>query len=88
MSAVRFCGSWGLYPIDILGPRGLSPLDEKTDKMVPAVFHAAYEAADGTRAVSLVNATDEERRCSLVFPNGPTRDFTLAPREIVLKGWR
>lgn len=58
----------------------------KIDKTVPAVFHAAYEAADGTRAVSLVNATDEERRCSLVFPNGLTRDFALAPREIRLVG--
>ena len=56
--------------------------------MVPAVFHAAYEAADGTRAVSLVNATDEERRCSLAFPNGLTRDFTLAPREITLAVWK
>ena len=58
----------------------------KIDKTVPAVFHAAYEAADGTRAVSLVNATDEERRGSLVFPDGSTRDFTLAPREITFKG--
>ena len=61
---------------------------EKIDKMVPAVFHAAYEATDGSRAVSLVNATDEERRGSLVFPDGSARDFTLAPREITLINWK
>ena len=32
--------------------------------------------------------SDEEFRCSLVIPNGSTRDFTLAPREIALKEWK
>jgi len=55
------------------------------DKMVPAVFHAAFEAADGTRAVSLVNATDEARNCTMVFPDGRCEAVTLEPRAIVLK---
>jgi hypothetical protein len=57
------------------------------DKMVPAVFHSAFVAPDGTRAVSLVNSTDEERTCTLVFPNGKNVSYTLAPRQIMLKSF-
>lgn len=58
---------------------------KKIDKMVPSVFHAAFEAADGTRAVSLVNATDEARNCTVVFPDGRCEAVTLEPREIMLR---
>ena len=60
---------------------------KKIDKMVPAVFHSAFVAADGTRAVSLVNPTDEERSCTLVFPDGKSVSCTLAPRQITLKSY-
>jgi len=57
----------------------------KIDKPVPAVFHAAYLAADGSKALALVNATDEQRTCTAVFPDGNRQEFVLAPREIALK---
>lgn len=60
---------------------------QKIDKMVPSVFHSAFAAADGTRAVSLVNATDEARKCTLLFPDGKSVSYTLGPRQIMLKNY-
>lgn len=53
----------------------------KIDMMMPAVFHAEYEAKDGSRAIVLVNATDEPRSGALLGRKGKTK-FDLGPREI------
>lgn len=54
------------------------------DALVPAVFHAAFEAADGSCAVSLANATDSDQVCSLGVVLGGRKSVTLAPREFRL----
>ena len=55
----------------------------RIDMDMPAVFHAAYRAADGSRAIVLVNATAEPRSGALV--HGARRvGVSLAPYEIKL----
>ncbi len=53
-------------------------------RKVPLVRHAAYEAADGSRALVLVNSTANEQKAVLVFRDGRRREVTLAPDEIRL----
>ena len=48
----------------------------------PAVFHAAFEAADGRRAVPLVNVTDAKQVGALVFKGGVRVPFEVGPREM------
>jgi len=50
----------------------------------PAVFHNAYEAADGSRALVLVNATADIQEGTLTVAGKPVK-LTLAPWEIVLR---
>ena len=55
----------------------------KPDFMYPAVFHEAYQAADGSQAVCLANATEAEQACSMTW-KGKAYDLRLAPGEIRL----
>ena len=50
---------------------------------LPTVFHASYEAADGTRATVLANATKEQQTLTL-SRGGRRSTVVLAPREIRL----
>ena len=56
----------------------------KYDRDVPAVFHAQFKAADGSRAVSLANATSVPQKGELLFGNGKRLAFELGPRELHL----
>jgi len=56
----------------------------KIDMDVPAVFHAQYQAADGSRRVALVNATDDTQRGALIFRSGRRQEFEIGPRELRL----
>lgn len=54
------------------------------DHLMPAVFHAAFEAEDGTRALSLVNSTAVPQTCSFETAQGRTITQTLEPREMCI----
>ena len=57
--------------------------DGSTPPKVPAVFHNAFRAPDGTEAVVLANAT-RERQVATLFWRDQVRRLTLEPDGIVL----
>jgi hypothetical protein len=56
----------------------------KGEHDLPVVFHAAFEAADGSRRVSLANGTGEPQKVRLISASGRSREHTLAASEFLL----
>ena len=56
----------------------------KGEHDLPAVFHAAFEAADGSRRVSLANGTAEKQKVRLVGARGRAAEYDLSPSELRL----
>lgn len=53
-------------------------------RKMPVIRHAAYEAADGSRALMLVNSTNKEQTGTVVMRDGRRREVKLGPDEIRL----
>lgn len=54
----------------------------------PVVFHALWEARDGTRALALANATGREQPVAWKAADGSWRTATVAPRGLLLVPWK
>ena len=58
------------------------------DHRLPTVFHAAFEAKDGSRRIALANATAERQKIELVFRDGTRKVLELQPGALELVPWR
>jgi hypothetical protein len=56
----------------------------KGEHDLPVVFHAAFEAADGSRRVSLANGTGEPQTVELLSESGASKKYELGPMEFRL----
>jgi hypothetical protein len=64
-------------------PRLETETIEAKGRRFPAILHNAFEAADGSQAVVLVNATDTSRKATLTW-HGEPRPLLLQPWEVRL----
>ncbi|MDX9981557.1 MAG: DUF6259 domain-containing protein [Lentisphaeria bacterium] len=66
-----------------LKAQGMGPWRREPPLEVPAIFHNAFRAPDGSEAVVLINVTDQPQAGRLTWDGGES-ELTLAPWEVRL----